>query len=207
MRQIITNLLNKRLSKREFYYDITVEEQAYNESQVRKVFEAICANIPAYLSITDGEIFKWNLNFDQATLVSLDVLKKFDNYDIAKKHLDIYEDQSYFDIPINLLFISLYDILREYNFPVSQYAFGNITHTMKSYCPKGTKMTNTVFEIYHARFNSRVPIALPIEKTKGSSFSKSQQNIDSARELFIHNVIKRLRSHAIQNQVHEYIEA
>ena len=207
MRHIFTNILNKRLSKEEFCYDLTDKELATHKLQVQGVFKDISDNIPTLLSMTDGEIdsniFKWNLDFSHASLISIEVLELFDKYDIAKKHLDIYQEQELTEIPVNLLFISLYDILREFNFPVSDFAFANISQTMKSYCPKGSTMTNCVFELYQERFRSAIPI--PTQNKKHSTLTQLNK-IDSARELFIHSVIKRLVEALSVSPSPEYIE-
>jgi hypothetical protein len=202
MRLLIHKLLNQRLSRRVNYYKTISNVQKESDNlQIREVFENISKYIPHLLTITDGEIFKWNTKFSEAIPLPLETLKLFENYSIVHKHIEIYEEKKLEYIPLNLLFICLYDLLREYNFPISEYAFRNITATMQSYCPKESKMTNDVFSMYLERFNSNIS-AIPSKK---SSLTYQKNKIVDARELFLHNVIKRLQSSKPAKIV--YIEA
>ena len=175
-------LLGLRLENHDTRANLDPWQVEQNERHIEAIFRSMCHYIPDLLTLDEDHIFTWDrTNKQTIDLGDFPVLDRLSvECRVTLQHVRAYKNYGVSRIPVNLVYLCLYDLLLEYNYPLTPTICELLVTTIQRYAPQQTTMEQDLMRIYLTRFTS-------LDK---SSILRTQ--LANAREPFVNGVAKRL---------------
>ena len=177
-------LLGLRLENRVTRGILDPEQIEQNERHIEAIFRSMCHYIPDLLTLDEEHIFVWDKTNERAVnLNDFPVLDRLGvDCRVTLQHVRAYKSHGVTRIPVNLVYLCLYDLLLEYNYPLTPTIRGLLASTVTHYAPAQTSMEQDLLRIYLTRFTPNIK----------TNFAREQLN--NAREPFVNGVAKQLHT-------------
>ena len=184
MRNTLFELLGLRLEKTQRQAPLDPERVERNERHIEAIFHAMCRYIPELLVVDKEHVFNWDE--DHTETIDLSDLPDLEHLGpdclITAQHLRAYKTYQVNTVPANLIYLCLYDLLLEYEYPLTPEIRRLLKETIHTYAPDRTTMDLDLRRIYLSRFQA------------DPEYPVSAAQLEKAREPFVNGVAKKLQT-------------
>lgn len=152
----------------------------------KALLSALCRITPELLIISDKEVLAWDEDFIRITPLTSYAVFNYPGFNspIGFEHFQAYSDYQIAYLPVNLFCVSVYDVLVEFEYSVSEQALECIRKTLEHYVAPTSTMEKTILELYLQRFR---------EKSGSDASHPLSNQMENVRALILHTLAENLK--------------